>query len=319
MRYPNRTLVDNDTDDSGHTDTEHVRKYENTIDPSNNDYYNERINWRFRVPDGQEISFVDGHSGPTSYTAGVHFGDFVIWRSDGFPSYELAVVVDDICMGVTDVVRGSDLLMSTARQMLLYEALLPRSLVKGEKIEDPFSLTLITAPSSSSSLSSVESMLANEENKELVLNIGVNDDEKKYEKMVTNRGEMDIVSTEVRDAPSPITSSCTSIPSISNINIPIYSTYMPTYYHCDLVRDPNTFKRLAKRNQNETVSTISYIQNDSDYLYPLTLTPLMPSDVSTNRIMCLNKMDHSHDNYTLRSLREHGYTPERIRSEILGL
>jgi hypothetical protein len=67
MRYPNHTPVDDDTDDSGHTDTEHVRKYEHTIGPSNNGYYDERINWRFRVPDGQEISFIDGHYGMFLY------------------------------------------------------------------------------------------------------------------------------------------------------------------------------------------------------------------------------------------------------------
>jgi hypothetical protein len=192
-------------------------------------------------------------------------------------------------MGVTDVVRGSDLLMSTARQMLLFEALLPLLSVKGGKIEDPCSFTLVTAPSPSS-LSSVESM--------------------------SNACSVQHVRVSTT---SPIISSYTSIPSTSNSNIPIYSTHIPKYYHCDLVRDPNTLKRLAKRNQIETVTAISYIQNDSDYLYPLTLTPLTPSDVSTNGIMCLSKMDNSHDNYTLRSLREHGYTPERIRSEILGL
>jgi glutamyl-tRNA synthetase len=56
-------------------------------------------------------------------TAGIDFGDFLIWRKDGFPSYELAVVADDHAMRITEVVRGEDLLTSTARQLLLYEAL----------------------------------------------------------------------------------------------------------------------------------------------------------------------------------------------------
>jgi glutamyl-tRNA synthetase len=57
------------------------------------------------------------------FVAGRDFGDFLVWRRDGFPSYELAVVADDIAMGITEVVRGADLLLSTARQILLYRAL----------------------------------------------------------------------------------------------------------------------------------------------------------------------------------------------------
>jgi glutamyl-tRNA synthetase len=79
--------------------------------------------WRFRVPDGEVIRFVDGHAGPCEYVAGRDFGDFVIWRPDGVPAYQLAVVVDDGLMGITEVVRGADLLVSTARQILLYRAL----------------------------------------------------------------------------------------------------------------------------------------------------------------------------------------------------
>jgi glutamyl-tRNA synthetase len=79
--------------------------------------------WRFRVLDGRSVSFVDGHLGPQSFTAGRDFGDFVVWRNDDVPSYQLAVVVDDTAMQITEVVRGADLLLSTARQLLLYEAL----------------------------------------------------------------------------------------------------------------------------------------------------------------------------------------------------
>jgi glutamyl-tRNA synthetase len=57
------------------------------------------------------------------FLAGRDFGDFVIWRHDDLPSYQLAVVVDDAAMRITEVVRGEDLLISTARQLLLYRAL----------------------------------------------------------------------------------------------------------------------------------------------------------------------------------------------------
>ena len=81
------------------------------------------FNWRFRVPDGETIRFEDRLQGPQAFVAGRDFGDFLVWRKDGFPAYELAVVADDHAMGITEVVRGADLLLSTARQILLYRAL----------------------------------------------------------------------------------------------------------------------------------------------------------------------------------------------------
>jgi glutamyl/glutaminyl-tRNA synthetase len=80
-------------------------------------------NWRFRVPDGEAVEFVDGRLGPQRFVAGVDFGDFLVWRRDGVPSYQLACVADDSAMGITEVVRGADLLKSTARQILLNRAL----------------------------------------------------------------------------------------------------------------------------------------------------------------------------------------------------
>lgn len=81
------------------------------------------MNYRFRIPDGEAVQFVDGNMGVQSFTAGEDFGDFLVWRKDGLPSYQLACVVDDAAMGVTEVVRGADLLKSTARQILLQRAL----------------------------------------------------------------------------------------------------------------------------------------------------------------------------------------------------
>jgi len=83
----------------------------------------EGTNWRFRVPDGEAIEFEDQNLGRQRFVAGVDFGDFVVWRRDGVPSYQLACVADDAAMGITEVVRGADLLKSTARQILLYRAL----------------------------------------------------------------------------------------------------------------------------------------------------------------------------------------------------
>ncbi len=79
--------------------------------------------WRFRVPDGEPIGFHDALLGPQTFIAGAGFGDFVIQRRDGIPSYQLATVADDAAMRITEVVRGRDLLRSTARQILLIRAL----------------------------------------------------------------------------------------------------------------------------------------------------------------------------------------------------
>ena len=81
------------------------------------------VNWRFRVPDGETVSFRDARQGAQEFTAGRDFGDFLVWRRDDVPAYQLAVVADDASMRVTEVVRGADLLVSTARQMLLQRAL----------------------------------------------------------------------------------------------------------------------------------------------------------------------------------------------------
>ena len=81
------------------------------------------VNWRIRVPDGETLAFNDGCLGPQQAVAGRDFGDFLVWRKDDVPSYQLACVVDDDAMGITEVVRGADLVKSTFRQLLLFRAL----------------------------------------------------------------------------------------------------------------------------------------------------------------------------------------------------
>ena len=81
------------------------------------------ITWRFRVPGGLAMSFEDGRMGAQKAVSGVSFGDFIVWRKDDVPAYQLAVVADDAAMKITEVVRGEDLLVSTFRQLLLYDAL----------------------------------------------------------------------------------------------------------------------------------------------------------------------------------------------------
>lgn len=79
--------------------------------------------WRYRADYGSVVTFEDRRMGKCSYEAGVDFGDFLVWTKAGYPAYELAVVIDDIASGITEVVRGEDLLLSTARQILLYREL----------------------------------------------------------------------------------------------------------------------------------------------------------------------------------------------------
>ena len=78
--------------------------------------------FRVQVPD-EEIAFTDGHLGRYAENLARDCGDFYLRRADGVFAYQLAVVVDDALMGVTEVVRGSDLMSSTPRQLWLYREL----------------------------------------------------------------------------------------------------------------------------------------------------------------------------------------------------
>jgi glutamyl-tRNA synthetase len=80
------------------------------------------VNWRLRVPDDEELVFHDERLGPQRAVAGRDFGDFLVWRKDDTPSYQLATVVDDLEFAITEVVRGADLVKSTFRQLLLFRA-----------------------------------------------------------------------------------------------------------------------------------------------------------------------------------------------------
>lgn len=73
--------------------------------------------------DNRSVSFTDGHYGPQAVNIQEHCGDFILRRKDGAWAYQLAVVVDDALMGVTEVVRGNDLLLSAPQQIYLYELL----------------------------------------------------------------------------------------------------------------------------------------------------------------------------------------------------
>ena len=94
--------------------------------------------WRLRVPD-REYGFRDGLQGPVSQNLARDCGDFIIRRADGVYAYQLAVVVDDAAGGVTQVVRGVDLLDSTPRQLYLYDLL-------GLNPPEFYHVPLLTAP-----------------------------------------------------------------------------------------------------------------------------------------------------------------------------
>ena len=79
--------------------------------------------WRFRVDLGETVSFVDAFAGPFSQDVAATLGDFPLARDEGGAGYTLACTVDDIAMGVTEVVRGDDLLAATPAQMLVARAL----------------------------------------------------------------------------------------------------------------------------------------------------------------------------------------------------
>jgi glutamyl-tRNA synthetase len=98
----------------------------------------ERFATRFNVPEGRKIQFEDLVFGPITVETD-NLEDFVILRSDGYPTYHLSVVADDIEMGITHVIRGADHLSNTGKHVLLYQAL-------GEAVPTYTHLPLILGP-----------------------------------------------------------------------------------------------------------------------------------------------------------------------------
>ena len=80
------------------------------------------VNWRFRTHWGDRVRFTDIKKAEQSFLVGSDLSDFLVWRKEGVASYELATVVNDYLMRITEIVRGEDLLLSSARQCLLFDA-----------------------------------------------------------------------------------------------------------------------------------------------------------------------------------------------------
>ncbi len=98
-------------------------KWRDCYDYQTGDYNRIHQNWRIATSWGERIVFRDGGLGELNFEIGKDFSDFLVWRKDGIPAYEFATVVDDNLMGITEIVRGEDLLVSSARQCLLFDAL----------------------------------------------------------------------------------------------------------------------------------------------------------------------------------------------------
>ncbi len=106
------------------SETEHL--YPEFLRPKSSDIeirtFPGKVNWRFRTNWGGRVEFTDIKKAEQSFLVGADLSDFLVWRKDGFAAYELATVVDDHHMKITEVVRGEDLLVSSARQCLIYDA-----------------------------------------------------------------------------------------------------------------------------------------------------------------------------------------------------
>lgn len=91
-------------------------------DPIPDAFDDPKTSWRF-IPDATPIAFRDACMGDQEFDPASLGGDFIVWTKRNAPSYQLAVVVDDHASGITQIVRGRDLIDSAARQLMLYRAL----------------------------------------------------------------------------------------------------------------------------------------------------------------------------------------------------
>ena len=98
-------------------------KWRGRYDNQTGDHNPTHQNWRIATNWGERITFRDGRLGKLNFETGKDFSDFLVWRKDGIPAYEFATVVDDHLMEITEIVRGEDLLVSSARQCLLFDIL----------------------------------------------------------------------------------------------------------------------------------------------------------------------------------------------------
>jgi len=127
------------------------------------------VAWRFDTHGGTPVTLMDRSQGSITQDVEAVVGDFVLWRKDGFPAYQLAVVVDDADQGISDVVRGLDLLDNTPRQVCLQQALglpspatlhLPLLLARhGEKLSKSKQAVAVEGHDASATLSRVLSAL----------------------------------------------------------------------------------------------------------------------------------------------------------------
>ncbi len=102
--------------------------------------------WRFRVDPPARVSFVDGFAGAYGMDVAASLGDFPLARDEGGAGYTLAATVDDLLMGVTEVVRGDDLLPATPAQILLAQSLLPWMGKPGSSIPKYVHVPLVVGP-----------------------------------------------------------------------------------------------------------------------------------------------------------------------------
>ncbi len=203
--------------------------------------FNLKLNWRFRIPDDyRPIRFIDGNVGEQIFIPGEDFGDFLVWRLDGYPSYELAVVVDDILMRITEVVRGQDLLISTARQLLLMKAIFGLDYEKVEAWNDSFGMMA----------SSYQITLSDEPKEEELIEETEKEDHKTDESGNEDASEeSSIANKEVKeDDVKGNDEEGNEKERILNQYFSVQNEYsIPSYYHLPLVCDENGV-RLAKRN-----------------------------------------------------------------------